>query len=334
MRTRSLSLPGFLIVVLTLVFLVLGSAAWAAGAKQPAPGLPPAGAVTYPLTVVDDGGASLTLPAKPKRIVSLTLFTDEVLLETIEPERLLGETTFASDPAVSNVAELAKSVPNKLTMNVEALVGLAPDLVLVANWTEADKVKQLRDAGIPVYLTATGVTIDEIKAKIAAVTRLVGEPDRGAKLVAAMDARLADVAKRVAQVPEAKRLSVVDYTVWGSAQGKGSSWNEIVSRAGLINAVGNITADQWGQVPLSKEKLLELDPDIMILPGWVYEDPKGGADAFFAKTTADPLLSGLKAVKNGRAYKMPERLKTTTSQYIADAVAWLAKTAYPELFKQ
>jgi len=255
-----------------------------------------------------------------------------VLLELVDPARLVAVTAFAADPAISNVTEKAGRVPRKLTMNVEVLVSLKPDLLFAANWTEADKVKQLRDAGIPVYLTGTGLTVDGIKAKIARVGELVGEPAGAGKLLDAMDARLAEVQRRLAKLPAGRRLSVVDYTVWGAAQGKGSSWDEIVRRAGLVNGVGSIAADEWGQVPLSKEKLLEIDPDILILPGWTYDDPKG-ADAFFAKTTADPVLKALKAVKEGRAYRMPESLKTATSQYLVDAVEWLAGTAYPELFK-
>jgi iron complex transport system substrate-binding protein len=84
-------------------------------------------------------------------------------------------------------------------------------------------------------------------------------------------------------------------------------------------------------VPLSKETLLVIDPDILVLPGWTYDDPKG-AETFFAKTTTDPVLKALSAVKNGRAVMMPERLKTATSQYLVDAVEWLAKTAYPARF--
>ncbi len=327
----------FVPVLIAAALLALGSAGWAAGAKEPSAGsgtssgqaLPTAGADQYPLTVVDDSGASLTLPARPQRIVSLTLFSDEVLLNLASHKRLLAVTTFAVDPAISNVAAEAADVPDKLAMNVELLVSMAPDLVIVANWTEADKVKQLRDAGIPVYLTASAITIDEVRAKITALARLVGERQGGAEMVAAMDRKLAEAARRVAAVPADQRRSVIDYTVWGSAQGAGSSWDEIVKAAGLVNAAGPIAADQWGQVPLSKEKLLQLDPDILILPGWVYDDPKAGAEAFYQQTVSDPVLAGLKAVKTGHVYQMPERLKTTTSEYIADAVQWLASTAYP-----
>jgi iron complex transport system substrate-binding protein len=310
-----------LLIVVVAASLALGAAAWGAG--------PAAG---YPLTVTDDAGSPVTLAAKPVQIVSLTMFTDEVLLELVEPARIIAVTAFAADPAISNVTAKAEGIPHKLAMNVEVLVSLKPDLLFVANWTEADKVKQLRDAGITVYLTSTGVTVDGIKARIARVGQLVGESAKAAKLLAGMDARLDAVQKRLAKVPTDRRLSVVDYTVWGSAQGKGSSWDEIVRQAGLVNGVGNIAADTWGQVPLSKEKLLEIDPDILILPGWTFDDPKG-AEAFFAKTTADPVLKALKAVRNGRAYRMPESLKTATSQYLVDAVEWLARTAYPEQFR-
>jgi iron complex transport system substrate-binding protein len=101
--------------------------------------------------------------------------------------------------------------------------------------------------------------------------------------------------------------------------------------AGLINAAAAYSADRWGQVPLSRERLLELDPDVLILPGWVYGKP-GGAGAFQEQLLADPALQSLKAVRTGRVYRFPERLKTATSQYIVEAAEALARLAYPELF--
>jgi len=141
------------------------------------------------------------------------------------------------------------------------------------------------------------------------------------------------VEKRLAALPAGRRLSVMDYTTFGAAMGKGSSWDEIVRLAGLRNAVGEFAVDEWGQVPLAKEKLLELDPDILVLPGWVYEDTRSGADAFFRQVTGDPALQGLRAVQNRRVIRMPENLKSTTSQYIVAAVEYLARLAYPELFR-
>ena len=102
--------------------------------------------------------------------------------------------------------------------------------------------------------------------------------------------------------------------------------------AGLPSGVASLAADAWGQVPLSREKLLQLDPDILVLPGWVYGNAQG-ASAFFEQIAGDSSLKGLHAVQTRRVYQMPERLKSTTSQYFASAVEWLARTAYPQLFR-
>ena len=203
----------------------------------------------------------------------------------------------------------------------------------MADWTEVDKVTQLRDAGVPVYVVATGLTVPAIQEKIRAIGLLVDARQQAQSMIEKMDRRLAAVERVVSSVPEGQRLTVMDYATWGSSQGSGSSWDEVIRLAGLTNAVGGFASDQWGQVPLSKEKILELDPDLLILPGWVYGDP-GEADAFFKQMLEDPALQGLSALREGRVYQIPEGLKAATSQYIVDAVEYLARLAYPEAFAQ
>jgi iron complex transport system substrate-binding protein len=178
---------------------------------------------------------------------------------------------------------------------------------------------------------ASGLTVKAIEERIDRLALMTGEPAKGRELIAGMDARLAAVAGRVARLSQDKKARVIDYAPWGSAQGRGSSWDEIIRRAGLIDGVVDLTSDEWGQVPLSKEMILQLDPDILILPGWVFGDPKG-ASAFYAQVVGDPALQGLAAVKNRKVYPMPENLRSAVSQYIASSVEWLARTAYPELF--
>jgi len=288
---------------------------------------------SYPLDVEDDTGKTVRLERRPQRIISLTSFTDDILVDLVDHRRLIGVTNFAEDPAIANVVDKIADIPNRLTSNVEVILSLQPDLVFVANWSEADKVAQLRDAGVPVYLIATGLSVPVIQEKIRTIGLLVDAVGEAEAMIEQMDGRLAEVQRVVSSISEDRRLTVMDYATWGSAQGAGSSWDEVIRRAGLINAVGEFSADEWGQVPLSKEKVLELDPDLLILPGWVYGDP-GGADAFFRQTMEDPALRGLSAVEEGRVYQMPEGLKAATSQYIVDAVEFMARLAYPQAFPE
>jgi iron complex transport system substrate-binding protein len=286
----------------------------------------------FPLRVTDDTGTAVTLAARPVHIISLTLATDEILLNMVEPARLIGVSLFADDPGISNVADRAAAIPNKLDVSVETILSLRPDLVIVADWSDAGPVRQLRDAGVPLYQMKSAVTVAAIEEKITRLALLTSEENRGRQMIAVMRERLAAVDRRVAALPAVKRLRAIDYATWGAAMGKGSSWDEMLRRAGLVDGVGELSADEWGQVPLSREKILQLDPDLLILPGWVYGDPKK-ASAFFAQVTGDPSLRGLRAVRNGHVYQMPEKLKSTTSQYFADAVEWLARTAYPGLLR-
>jgi len=275
----------------------------------------------YPLEMADDTGHAVHLDHRPQRIISLTVFTDDILLDLVDHRRLIGVTNFSEDPALSNVVEKIADIPHKLAMNVEVILSLQPDLIFVANWSEADIVAQIRDAGVPVFLIATGLSIPAIQEKIRTVARLVDATDEAEVMIQQMDERLSAVRSKVSDLSEAQRRTVMDYATWGAAQGAGSSWDEVIRRAGLINAAGEFTADAWGQVPL------------LILPGWVYGDP-GGAEAFYRQTLEDPALQGLTAIREGRVFQMPEGLKAATSQYIVDAVEYLGRLAYPTLFTE
>jgi iron complex transport system substrate-binding protein len=286
----------------------------------------------YPLTVTDDSGTVLTLPAMPRRIISLTLPTDEILLSLVTSSRILAVTTLASDPGISNVSTLAARVPRAMTLAVEPIVALRPDLVFAASWSDASLVGQLRSAGVPVYLMTSATSVAAAEREVARCALLTGEVEKGAQIVTRMRAEIAAVERRVGGIPPQKRLTIIDYTSFGASMGRGSSWDDIVRLAGLMNAVGGIASDEWGQVPVSREKLLEINPDIIIVPDWIYGDRRG-ADVFRQRVMSDPALRVLSAVRAGRVYAMPERLRSSTSQFMADAVAWLARIAYPTLFK-
>jgi iron complex transport system substrate-binding protein len=297
-----------------------------------APALVSAEQAGFPLAVTDDAGVRMTLASPPGRIVSLTLPTDEILFSLVDTSRLAAVTSLSQDPAVSSVAVQAAGVPGKMTLAVEPIVALRADLVIAASWSDAGVVSQLRAAGVPVYLVASPTSVESVEELIRRLALLTGEAARGATLVDGMEQKLRAVRDRVSGIPAGKRLRVLDYTTFGASMGKGSSWDDIVRRAGLINAVDGLASDQWGQVPLSTEKLLQLDPDLIILPGWVYGDSRG-ARSFASGIKGNASLQGLSAVRSGRVYTMPENLRVSTSQYIADAVEWLARTAYPEAFK-
>ena len=91
----------------------------------------------------------MVIQSKPSRIISQTLGSDEILLRLIDKSRIAALTRYADDPGISNIAEEAAEIPERVTMdNVEKTISLQPDLVILDTWVDANYIKQLRDAAL------------------------------------------------------------------------------------------------------------------------------------------------------------------------------------------
>ncbi|EAR07485.1 ABC transporter substrate-binding protein [Reinekea blandensis] len=284
---------------------------------------------TYPLTVRDGMDHALTLRDAPDRVSSKTLFTDEILLDLIDPERLSSLTNIAADEHYSNVADhLPAGVP-LLDLNVEAILNNYPDLVFAANWSDAGIVEQLRQAGISVYLVNTPFTLEQIQAEIRKIGRLVDAETRAEQLIESMNADLAALADAHEQI-RAANLTALDYNSWGTASGVDTTWQAVLDATGLINGTQAFEQGAFGQVSMSKELIVDINPDVLFLPGWIYGE-SDGADAFYHQVINDPALSEVKAIQTGRVYPVPEHLRGTYSQYIIDTIEYVTSQVQQDL---
>ncbi len=280
---------------------------------------------TYPRTVTDAAGNKVTINAKPVRIVSATLATDEILLSLVDPSRIVAVTANALDPAQSNVVKVAEAIPNKIKVDPELLISLKPDLVFVGSFTDAGVVKQLRDAGLTVFLVGNFNSIKDIENNVTLLGQIVGEEDRAAQVVEAMEAKLKTVADALKTVE--KPLTVVYYGPDGYSVGAGTTIDEVITRAGGVNIVtkGGIK-EPFPQ--LSDEFMVQQDPDVILLAGFNSYSP-----GFVEKFYANPNFQTLKAVKNKRAVVVNDAHVASISQYIVEGVSDVAALLYPDLYK-
>lgn len=285
----------------------------------------------FPLELRDDLGTTVRIASKPQTIMSLSLFSDEVLLALVPESRFAAISSIAQSEIYSNVASIAQQISPVVDFNVEQIISLFPDLVIAANWSEADKIAQLRQAGITVFQIDTPFTLEGIKSAIRMLGNLVGEPDAAEDLVTTMAQRQSRLEDRIRTIPQAQRVGAVDYNNWGTANGGDTTWNLVLQLAGIDNLVGTMAPGDFGQVPLSKELLLELDPNILFLPGYIWGE-EDGANQFYQQVLNDPALRGLQAIRANRLYQFPERLKGTYSHFLLDAAEHAARLAYPDLF--
>ena len=283
-------------------------------------------------TVTDIEGTEVDFPAPPRRIVTLSMSTDETMLGLVEPERMVAVNTLLDDPVSSNITELAKAIPQRIgNPTVEEIMALQPDLVIVPDWGDLTMVPSLREAGLRVVVCKGARNLAEIRETITLLAAAAGEPERGARLQEMMDAKLAEIQEKVAKIPQNERKRVVLISLMGGYGGLGSSFDEACRYAGVINGRAELGIRDF-QV-MTKEQLVQIDPDILFLP--TYND-HGNYDvqAFRREYLDDPSLQTMKAIRN-QAFAEPfEGYLYNCSQDFVFGVQEIAYRVYGDAFKQ
>lgn len=279
--------------------------------------------------VVDSTGTILKLPQRPERIVSLSVSTDEILIRLVLAQRIAALSYLADDGGISNITEQAKAVPARVRANAESIIALRPDLVIVPAWQPVELIQLLRGAGIPVYVYKAAATIDEVKQSIASIAQAVGEEQAGRQLISDMDNELAQIAQRVQHVPLDERKVVIKYTVTGVVDGIGSTFDDICRYAGVVN--GAASAGLKMSELLTKEEIVAVNPDVILLPTWDYGS-KTDIKAFGHGIQTDPALQSVTAIRQRNLISVQESHLACSSQYIVQGVRDVAKAAYPQYF--
>lgn len=260
---------------------------------------------------------------KFNRIASLTLSGDEMILSLVDHERIVGLCgEINEEPDMSHVWKEAKKFP-KIESNIETMIELEPDFVITADWMKKEVLLHLQEVGANVYTYTTPKNFDEQKKLIRELASLVEEKERGEKLVKDMEDRLYALQKQIYDKYKGEKLRILLYTSYENTSGKGTTFDDMVSLIGGINAASE--AEITGSQKISKEKVIELNPDVIIIPIW-----KGhiNSEEFSKFVMNDPSYENVKAVKNKKVYLLRHKDISPTSQYMIEGIESLGKAIY------
>ena len=260
---------------------------------------------------------------KYNHIVSLTLSGDEMLLGLVSKNRIAGLSgKINEDKEISNIVDKAKKFP-KVESNEEVLISLNPDLIIAADWI----TKKIDDIGATigakVYYYKTPSNYEEQKKVIRDLANLVEEKENGEKIIKNMDNRLKALQNKIAKNYKGAKPRILMYTSFGTTSGKNTTFNDMVKLINGVNVVAEAGVDRFKDI--SKEKIIELNPDIIIVPiAKKYDNVAKVSKLFFE----DPSLKNVKAVKNKKVYFVQYKDISATSQYMIDNIENLAKVVY------
>jgi iron complex transport system substrate-binding protein len=273
--------------------------------------------------VLMTGARKEVLSKPPARIASLTVTSDEMLTRLVAPERLAAVSRYAADPAISTCADRVPAGAIRITgMDPERIIALEPDLVFVAHYTQESALRILGSASIPVVRFRSVRGFDDVVANVRLAAAVVGEEARGETLIAGMEARLRLVETRVGgrEHPRVLYASTGGYTT-----GARTLVDEKIRRAGGRNAAAE--AGLAGDVTVSLDLLVALDPDVIIVPKWSPD-----AEAPVHEITESPAWRTSRVVREGRVRAVAAGLLTSESQDAVLGVEELAHVLHPEAF--
>jgi iron complex transport system substrate-binding protein len=301
-----------------LLTLLLALAACAAPASAPSSSPQP----TPPLTLTDDAGRAVQVPAEAARIVSLAPSNTEIVCALHACDRVVGVTDFDDYPP--EVADRAKVVIGA-QVDVEKVVAAHPDLILAAGneLTPTPVIEQLSDLGYPV-LTLYPESLDEVYGDIALVGRAIRETDAAAALIEQMRQRVDVVTRAVAGAQRPRtfyEVSVFEGVIYTA--GDGSFLASLIDLAG-----GEPVTGEARSTSITIEQLVSADPQLIILGDSSY-DPSITP----ASVAARPGWGGMSAVHEGHVVKYPDDVVTTRpGPRIVDGLEALARVLHPEAF--
>lgn len=221
------------LVALALPLLALGGAGlWARGGTDPAPS------------------------GKPRRIVSLNLCADQLVLALADRDQIAGLTHNAADKNMSAGAAKARGLPI-LSTSAEQVLAIDPDLVIGMPARRSAAMGVLKGQHYHMLDLKTANRLEDIYASIRKAAAAVGHPERGEAMIAQMDVELAKIPR-----PGAGKVAAY-YQRRGFMTGTGTLIDDLMKRVGLVNLAGRLHKPVLAQVRI--EEMVAAQPDFLIV---------------------------------------------------------------------
>jgi len=245
--------------------------------------------------------------AAPRRVMSLSLCTDQLLLDLLPPQRIVSVTYLSRDRHQSWLSAAAW----KVGVNhgrAEEVVRERPDLVVAGDFTSPDTRRLLKSVGIPVLELPPANSFEDIRVQLRALGRALGAAARAEALLQQMDATLSALR---ATAPR-RRITIVGWDGGNDVPGQGTLFNAIITAAGAVN-LGAQPGLQSGH--FDTEQLLMTHPDLL-----AYGDADIADPALHNGPLRHPLVQRL---YRGRQVIYPELLYTCGLPQSAQAAVQL-----------
>lgn len=273
-------------------------------------------------------GRSVTVKALPEKVVTAGPNCTEVFCALGLADRVVGK--FMENHSQGALPELSEAVSGIPTLfagypSLEDILGSGCDFLYASSWIFDDELAlaELENAGITVYVSEAA-DHDGLWTELRTLAKIFGVD---AEAVISSETGRIDAVSAALSGTEPKKVLVLDSFVGEQVFTAGGSNIEsaYIEAAGGINVFAELEKP-WNAV--SREDVLAANPDYVII-----HDYKGsGFDDKIAALKADPMLSNLDCLRNGRIIMLPLE-NVMPGMRSAESIEIIAKTMFPEQFE-
>ncbi|HSM01562.1 MAG TPA: ABC transporter substrate-binding protein [Acidimicrobiia bacterium] len=280
--------------------------------------------VSETITVVGDDGVESEI-TDASRIVSLSGDLTEILFALGEGDRVVAidvTTTYPEEATALPVIGFGQMLAPEPVLALQPTVVLANDLT-----APPEAIEQIRGAGVPVVVLATGGSFDAVGHKIRTIAEIAGVPDKGQALAQQVDAEIEAATSLAAQADSTPRVAFI-YSRGPQLLllfGIGTGTNAMIEGANAIDV--GAEAGIFGAVPVSAEALIAAAPDVIVLPEAGLQ-ALGGVDALLG---AIPGLAQTPAGQNGAFLAYDEAYFFNLGPRVGQALMEFVLDLHPEL---
>ena len=249
-------------------------------------------------------------PVPPKRVVSLNMCADQLVIALADTSQIAGLTEWARDPQLSFYADRAKSLPFT-HRSAEEVLERHPDLVIGAPYRTKDVLNPLKARGVTMLDLPRKDGLDGTEETIRLVANALGHPDRGERLIASIRSQLATIG-----TPPGHGRTAAYYQRQGYLTGTDTLVDDMMHRVGLVNIAARLGRPALSQIPL--EQLALARPDFVVT-----EDGTRAGEDRSGAMIRHPLLDA--ALAPGHHLYIPQALTVCGGPAYPRAVAMLAQ---------
>lgn len=303
-------------------------------AKQEAKGNISVSTGGYPLTIRDYLGTETILEKPPER-VAVVSGTPLNIWYDLGGKSICTSNISANlklDPQYEKELRALPVVGAVYALDLEAVIGQNPDLIITQAGVQSTATKSLRDMDIPVVATQPR-SFEDLIATYRAFGRILQVDDLAEKKI---DTLTKERQHFIDQAPsEGKRIAILYLTSNTLAVKLNTSIaGDIAKSLKAQNIAADLAPETIGSenTPLDIEYLVEQNPDLILVTSMIGSNSlaQDTMKTLFADNQA---WQSVEAVAKGRVYYLPqEYFLYNAGPYYLEAVRYMACTLYPEVF--